>query len=67
MKLNDKIMVEAAGLLEYAAPEMTELDGILMAHGEGRGGLYGDASTDDIIFNADGDGGEENGTFSLDE
>ena len=71
MKMNNCIMEEAKGLLEYKAPELTELDtGLALVDGMGIGDdsshiASGTAETN-VLF-ADGDDGEENGTFSLDD
>ena len=66
MKLNDTIMEEAAGLLEYEAPALRELDLGLAFGGRDSEGT-GNSDRLGAVFGADGEDGEENETYSLDD
>ena len=65
MKLNDTIMEEAKLLLEYEAPALRELE-LGLAFGRGYEGT-GNSERLGAVFGADGEDGEENETYSLDD
>ena len=64
MIVSNNKLAETEAILDYQVPEVRELEAMRMVRGDY---LEGTASTDDTMFNAADDGGEENGVFSLDE
>ena len=64
MKLNDTIMEETKLLLAYEAPVLRELS---LGLAFGKKSLDKGGSIDEFTLGADGEEGEENETYSLDD